>query len=162
MRTNPIDPNATRKLTAALVATLQRAATDGTVLRDAVVAALAQALAPEDFQELVAELAEQQRAMCETERRAHIAAAIAGRTDGRLDSARQAAEAAVRLDFAIAESHRVLAEILEQAGDMAVARTEYLLAMHLGWDGAEADAAIARTEPGAAESEEGTSLPEGR
>lgn len=162
MRTNPIDSNATRKLTAALVATLQHAATDGTVRRDAVVGALAQAFAPQDLQELVAELAEHQRVACENERRAHLAAAAAGRANGNLDAARQAAEAAVRLDFANAESHRVLAAILELAGDMAAARIEYLLAMNLGWEGAEADAAVARTESDAAESEEGTSPAESR
>ncbi|NJD10958.1 MAG: hypothetical protein FIB01_11175 [Gemmatimonadetes bacterium] len=157
MRATPIAPAATRKLATALVAAMQRAETPGPVLRDAVAAALAQAFAPEDFQQLVAALNEQQRAVCASERQAQLAAALAGRAEGNLERARQAAEAAVRLDFANPEPHRVLAEILEQAGDGAAAHIEFVLAMHLGWGGPDVDAAIARTEPVPVPSDEGIS-----
>jgi Flp pilus assembly protein TadD len=91
-----------------------------------------------------------------------LAAATAHQAEHGLDGARLTAEQAVHLDFADAEAHWVLARILEQAGDLAAAHTEYLLAMHLGWEDAALDAAIERTVTASPEPSDGLSLDERR
>lgn len=77
--------------------------------------------------------------------RAHRATARAARRRGDIATARVEAQAAVDLDFTDPRSHRLLAEILEQARDVAGARTHYVLALHLGWDHEEVRHAITRT-----------------
>jgi len=162
MRTEPTDTSAVRNLAANITATIEQASAARQVVREAVVAALTHAFTPADLHELMLDLAEHQRPVREHARRERLAAAVAGRAEGRLEEAREAAEAAVRLDFANPESHWVLGAILEQAGDVAAAHTEYLLAMHLGWDGADTGEAIARTDGAPSPSEDGVSPAERR
>jgi Tfp pilus assembly protein PilF len=162
MRTEPLGASAARGVGEELRRALERAAGARPALREAVVGALVQAFAPAELQALVAELAWQQRAVCEAAKQEQLAAAASRVDDGDLAQARAAAEEAVRLDFIDPEGHRVLGEILEDAGEGAAAHTEYVLAMHLGWDGAGAKAAIARTEPTVTAAEATTSPEEAR